>query len=178
MEMNAYDALTEACEIIEPLIESQGYTLETNFNNLDKNATFMGDRKRIRSVILNLAKNSVEALNEDPKIKTGENKGKISLRAESDPQHIRTIFGNNGPEIPCEHEKKVYRGNFTTKTSGTGAGLMTCAHIIEKVFGGMFFWVNKSASVHPEEYDSEGLEFYAQLLRNPTGNRTLAYQTQ
>ena len=42
---------------------------------------------------------------------------------------------DNGPGVKKEDEQKLFKPNFTTKSSGTGLGLAICRNIIEKCEG-------------------------------------------
>ncbi|QRN03034.1 hypothetical protein GH742_03680 [Legionella sp. MW5194] len=99
--------------------------LKFNFNFFTNIPSTMVDRVKIMQVILNLGRNSIEALSgaavENPEIK-------LSTQLSND--HIVVYFQDNGPGIPAEIQDKILHSYFTTKPQGTGLGLSICRTII------------------------------------------------
>ena len=82
---------------------------------------------QIIRVLVNLVSNAIQAL---------EDKGgyiRITLR-ESEKSYIVAI-DDNGPGVKDEDTNKLFKPNFTTKSSGTGLGLAICRNIIEQSGG-------------------------------------------
>lgn len=82
---------------------------------------------QIIRVLVNLVSNAIQAL---------EDKGgyiRISL-GEEDGWYVVSIE-DNGPGVKPEDEHKLFKPNFTTKSSGTGLGLAICRNIIEQSGG-------------------------------------------
>ncbi len=82
------------------------------------------DENQIKQVILNIAKNAIEAMQETKvpvlKIETGyHNEDEIFIR-----------IVDNGPGIPVHDQNKLGTPFFTTKEMGTGLGLNVCYQII------------------------------------------------
>ena len=83
------------------------------------------DESQIKQVILNMAKNAIEAMAdiEGPRLR-------IEMGYENDDEvHIR--IADNGPGIPALHREQLGKPFFTTKKNGTGLGLNVCYQIIE-----------------------------------------------
>ena len=78
--------------------------------------------KKLSQVLLNLLKNSMQALE-------GKEKGRISIHALQD-EHISIDIADNGPGIPPELQEKIFIPFFTTKSEGSGSGLSLCKQII------------------------------------------------
>lgn len=82
------------------------------------------DTSRLRSAILNLLRNALEAAREGGRVKVslcdGRERGTICLR-----------IADSGPGIPPEQMDKIFNPFFTTKASGTGLGLSTVHRIID-----------------------------------------------
>ncbi|MDX1838368.1 PAS domain-containing sensor histidine kinase [Legionella taurinensis] len=99
--------------------------LKFNFNFLSNIPSTMVDRVKIMQVILNLGRNSIEALKgadvENPE---------ITLATHLTNDHIVVYFQDNGPGIPPEIQDKILHSYFTTKPQGTGLGLSICRTII------------------------------------------------
>lgn len=94
------------------------FTLTCQPESIDMN----GDKNQLSQVLLNLLKNSMQALE-------GKTDGTISIYAQQD-DHISIDITDNGIGIPLELQEKVFIPFFTTKSEGTGIGLSLCKQII------------------------------------------------
>lgn len=94
------------------------FTLTCQPPSIDMN----GDRNQLSQVLLNLLKNSMQALE-------GRTDGRIGIHAQQD-EHISIDITDNGTGIPAELQEKVFIPFFTTKSEGTGIGLSICKQII------------------------------------------------
>jgi signal transduction histidine kinase len=90
------------------------------------------DPELLDQILLNLARNSMEALGEH-----GAALGTIVVSAyrEQD-NHVVIAFADNGPGIPQELRQKVFVPFFTTKRQGSGVGLTLVRQIVA-LHGGM-----------------------------------------
>jgi signal transduction histidine kinase len=86
---------------------------------------FRGDRTRIMQVILNILKNSIEALD----IRSAQKNISITVSAHAD--WITLEIKDNGHGFDTETSKHLFNRGFTTKASGSGLGLNSCRAIIE-----------------------------------------------
>jgi signal transduction histidine kinase len=73
-----------------------------------------GDRSKLRRVVLNLAKNAVEAAGPG---------GRVELVARTDGGVAEVRVRDSGPGIAPETRARLFEPFFTTKESGTGLGL-------------------------------------------------------
>jgi two-component system, NtrC family, nitrogen regulation sensor histidine kinase NtrY len=88
------------------------------------NLQVLADKKQISQVLINLVKNSVEAL------KNSES-GLITLRARlNEAGRTEITVTDNGPGIPAELMDKIFIPFFTAKESGTGIGLSLSRQIM------------------------------------------------
>lgn len=94
------------------------FTLTCQPESIDMN----GDKNQLSQVLLNLLKNSMQALE-------GKADGTISIHAQQD-DRISIDITDNGPGILPELQEKVFIPFFTTKSEGTGIGLSLCKQII------------------------------------------------
>lgn len=94
------------------------FTLTCQPESIDMN----GDKNQLSQVLLNLLKNSMQALE-------GRPDGTISIHAHQD-DRISIDITDNGPGILPELQEKVFIPFFTTKSEGTGIGLSLCKQII------------------------------------------------
>lgn len=86
-----------------------------------------GDENQLSQVLLNLLKNSLQALE-------GKEEGRISIHAQQN-ERISIDIEDNGPGIPPELQEKIFIPFFTTKSEGSGIGLNLCKQII-RLHGG------------------------------------------
>lgn len=92
----------------------------------------LGDRASMGQVILNLIKNSADAM---------ESRGHGTLRASirNSPKlgMLRLTFSDDGPGIPSDVVERVFEPFFTTKIAGkgTGLGLAMCKRIMHEYDG-------------------------------------------
>ena len=97
-----------------------------------KNALFVqGIEDELRRVIINLVKNSYEAM--------PDSGGEIVLRLYQKQRHVFLEVEDNGHGIAEEDRPNIFVPNFSTKSSGTGLGLAICKKIIEAHEGSISF---------------------------------------
>jgi PAS domain S-box-containing protein len=89
----------------------------------DREEVFVeGDRARLEQVLLNLAKNALEAMAQG---------GKISFVSGLKQGVVEINIVDQGVGIPDEDKEKIFSPFYTTKKQGTGLGLSICKRIIE-----------------------------------------------
>ena len=85
----------------------------------------MIDQIQIQQVILNLVRNSVEALRQMPQ-------REIAFRtAVSEDGFVEVVISDTGPGLPPEILDRLFQPFVTTKPNGTGIGLSISRSIIE-----------------------------------------------
>lgn len=111
---------------------------------------FMFDSSQIEQILINLIKNSIEALQE-----TETSDKKIILEAFfSEKNRIVTVaIENNGPEIPEEIRANLFKPYFTTKKTGTGLGLAIAQRIIN----------DHGGSINVRNLNTGGVRFQIEL---------------
>ena len=120
-KMNIYGVLERVLDLIKPSSKNK---IELKTSN--KQVLIMGDQDQLYRAILNLIKNSEEAI-EEKRDKNPDIKGKISIELNINNDYIEIIISDNG--IGIDDNKKVMAPYFTTKKNGTGLGLP----IVEKI---------------------------------------------
>jgi len=89
----------------------------------DREEVFVeADRARLEQVLLNLAKNAMESM---------EQGGKLSLVSGLKQGVVEISISDEGVGIPEEEQGKIFSPFYTTKKQGTGLGLSICKRIIE-----------------------------------------------
>jgi len=89
-------------------------------------ADVMINRRRVQQIVLNLLKNSIQALPE---------KGTIIFRTFQSGNYVTLEVADDGPGIPMEHKTQLFDPFFTTKTNGTGLGLWIVYRLVESMHG-------------------------------------------
>ena len=103
-----------------------------NFKVKTDNLFIKGDEDQLNRVIINLIKNSEEALGQMVK-KEANFKGIIDIEIDSNNDYIVFRLSDNGPGIT--DAKKAMTPYFTTKKTGTGLGLPIVTKIINEHSG-------------------------------------------
>lgn len=93
----------------------------------------------MEQVVLNLARNAVEAMGETP---PGERNVTISSHANGD-NTVEVKVADRGPGIDPQLEANLFTPFFSTKPQGTGLGLHICRSIVESHGGRV--WVTRNA---------------------------------
>ncbi|MCV0430283.1 MAG: HAMP domain-containing histidine kinase [Nitrosopumilus sp.] len=91
------------------------------------------DARKMEGVLSNLINNAVQALN---------GQGEIDIDLVSDSKILTVQIKDSGPGISDENLSKIFEPMFTTKTTGTGLGLVICKSIVEQ-HGGTITVSNK-----------------------------------
>jgi len=88
-----------------------------------------GDRTKLMQVILNILKNSIEAIPETATVKDIE----ITLSEEG--ERVKLIITDTGKGIDQDILERLFTRGFTTKDQGSGLGLYNCRSIIRSHSG-------------------------------------------
>lgn len=117
--INYYDLLMEAKETILPFFNDKNIKLNINSpRELFVNA----DYNRMKQVLINILKNSTEALNDD---------GKIDIKSYIENNKLITIIKDNGHGMDKETIDNLFTPFYSKKSFGTGLGLCLSKEIIE-----------------------------------------------
>jgi signal transduction histidine kinase len=88
-----------------------------------------GDRTKLMQVILNVLKNSIEAIEDTAPIK----EIKITLSEENG--EVTLSIADTGKGIAKDVQERLFTRGFTTRENGTGLGLYNCRSIVESHSG-------------------------------------------
>jgi signal transduction histidine kinase len=81
------------------------------------------DRDQMKQAFYNVIKNSFEAM---------KARGILRIRTDKDDSHVIVRFSDTGGGISAENLSRVFEPYFTTKTSGTGLGLLIVRRIVRE----------------------------------------------
>lgn len=134
------DLVEDALKIQESSLKKWGVKLNKEYSDVPE---CMGQKSKLIQVITNLVKNAKEAMNDNddynrPKEMLIET-GMVSDTA------IFLKIQDNGCGIDKEQLTKIFNHGFTTKETGHGFGLHTCANAMTEMRGAL-------------KVDSEGLQ--------------------
>ena len=86
------------------------------------------DPNRLEQVLLNVVKNSIEAMENGGELKVG-------ISSDDDGRQFSITVSDTGCGISPENFSQIFDPYFTTKSSGTGLGLAIVHNIIEAMGG-------------------------------------------
>jgi two-component system, NtrC family, nitrogen regulation sensor histidine kinase NtrY len=142
--------LVSKIENVVSLFSNENVKFQVNLNGVNEVPVF-ADKEQISRVFINLFKNAIQSVEKgiDPLIV-------INLYIWG--QWVEVRVKDNGKGIPVEMREKLFRPNFTTKTSGMGLGLAITKNIIESAGG----------TIGYESEENKGTTF---IIRLPVYNR-------
>lgn len=103
------------------------FKLKIKLNLMKNLPLLMTNKIHIMQVVLNLARNSIEALQS-----IAAEKPELKIETHLSQNHVYVIIKDNGPGIPQEVRNLILNSYFTTKRKGNGIGLGICRTLIEQ----------------------------------------------
>lgn len=89
-------------------------------------ATLYTDQVLLMQVLMNLARNAIDAIQRD---------GVIKLIAHQDDEETTIVVSDNGPGISPDAQEQIFALGFSTKPGGYGIGLHSVKSIVERLGG-------------------------------------------
>jgi signal transduction histidine kinase len=117
-----HQTLEETMDVLRPKVRAQGIELE--YAPRAERDVVEGDGHGLRSVVINLVVNAIDALERRPDARI-----RISTWSGEDELHVRVA--DNGPGIPPDVAASIFEPFFTTKTRGNGIGLPTALRTVQ-----------------------------------------------
>lgn len=121
-EVDLYMLLEDSCEVVYPLLKSNNITL--NYDIPDKELYMNIDYNRMKQVIVNVFKNSIEAIDKRKQKKF------IDIKVYEKNDEVAIKIKDNGIGMDAKVLKRVDEMFFTTKQKGTGLGVALSKEII------------------------------------------------
>lgn len=127
--------------LVEDTTRSMGVLLKdknvmTEFDISDEEVYMMADYNRLKQVLINIIKNSMESKLEDRQLI-------IKLKTETSKNNIKIIINDNGIGMSKEELQKLGEAFYTTKPNGTGIGVNLSKEIIERHNGSLTYFSEK-----------------------------------
>jgi PAS domain S-box-containing protein len=97
-----------------------------------------GDRVQLQQVLLNLILNAVEAMGS---VEAGARE--LSVSTGQDHTGVLVAVRDSGPGIDATYLERVFEAFYTTKSNGTGMGLLICRSIIDAHGGKLWAEANE-----------------------------------
>lgn len=123
VELNLSKEFRQIEGIIDPLVVMHGGRISVNIAD---NLFIQGNSSKLKQVLINIIKNSIEAFRND---------GLISISAYEMQGEVYIHIKDNGEGIEISKLGMLGKPYYTTKEKGTGIGLMVTFRIIEKMNG-------------------------------------------
>ncbi|WP_175991444.1 ATP-binding protein [Bacillus sp. Marseille-Q1617] len=125
-EVNLIDLVNQVVTLINADAIMKNIEISYRFNSRPCSITC--DENQIKQVFINFIKNAIEAMSFG---------GKVTIEIERCSQDMVIRFIDEGEGIPEEIAGRIGEPFFTTKSDGTGLGIMVSKQIIENHFGKM-----------------------------------------
>jgi signal transduction histidine kinase len=123
---NVNTIVEEAVRFFAPEIEDRDIVVEQELRSDLPQLEL--DRDQMKQVFYNVIKNSFEAM---------KRRGIMRIRTDLDATHVNISFTDTGGGMSAESLSRVFEPYFTTKTSGSGLGLLIVRRIVREHGGEM-----------------------------------------
>jgi PAS domain S-box-containing protein len=118
------EAINEVIVMVRSAIADNRVSVQTRL--AEGALAIHGDRVQLQQVLLNLILNAVEAMGS---VEAGARE--LLVSTEQDHTGVLVAVRDSGPGIDATHLERVFEAFYTTKSGGTGMGLLICRSIIE-----------------------------------------------
>lgn len=120
-EVDLYLLLEETIEVLTPLFRKNKDTLV--LNTIEDELYISLDYTKIKQVLINIIKNSLEAKKEKEPIK-------VEVSVKKFTNLVKIIIKDNGIGMSKDTLEKIYEMFYTTKNNGNGLGTVLCKEIV------------------------------------------------
>jgi two-component system sensor histidine kinase AtoS len=122
-------ALAQVLDSILPLIKAEATLHGIEIVDLcDKETRMPVDVEQLKQILLNLMKNSIEAMRQG---------GVLTVENRVDENYVNIHIRDTGEGIPPEHLNRIFDPFFSLKEDGTGLGLPITRRMVENHGGDM-----------------------------------------
>jgi signal transduction histidine kinase len=125
--VNLKDIINDCRSMVFANLEKKGIELRLSLPTA--HVEIKGDRTKLMQVLLNILKNSIEAIDMDAQEKS------IQINLSETEDSARLTIADSGKGFDQQTAKHLFDRGYTTKSTGTGLGLYNCKTIIESHAG-------------------------------------------
>ncbi len=129
------EVIIDTLDVLKPQAAEHGVTLQ--IEKVPQNLHIRGDPVHLQQVLLNLAMNAIDAMQDSP-----EGQRRLTLRVSQHLSEVLVSIEDTGPGIPDSKLKSIFTPFETTKQQGTGLGL-SIAQTIIRAYGGRIWAENR-----------------------------------
>ena len=123
LQVNLRGVIMDSLSMLTATVAKRGIQLHSTLT--EEPTLLRGDRTRLMQVVMNLLKNSIEAIDLAAETKT------ITVSLERTATELELTITDSGCGFDLDTAGKLFGRGFTTKPTGTGLGLSNCREIIE-----------------------------------------------
>ena len=128
------DLIYDAISLFEP--DFKQHLIDMRFELTKNLPSVFIDQVQIEQVLLNLIRNSIDALKDLPQFTQRQ----LSIETSLNPiNYIEVRVKDNGPGLTPQQREKILTPFFTTKSSGMGMGLSISRSLVESHHGTLHF---------------------------------------
>ena len=135
-DINLKDALRDAVRLLQDSLSQRGIQVEIDCG--DAPAEIRIHESPFHQMIVNLVKNSLEAIDDLSASGRLEETPRIRIRAYVEDDYLLLDVSDNGIGIDKTHQKLIFTAGYTTKESGTGLGLHSSANFVTSSGGQIY----------------------------------------
>lgn len=122
-------------------IYANGKDIKFEAKGISSGVSVIADEYKFLSVLINIIKNAAESI---------DTEGKIGIRTKVDKENVKVVISNNGNPISKEVQEKIFEKGFSTKSVGSGLGLVICKKTLEEQFAQLKLLKSDKASTEFE----------------------------
>ena len=127
-DINLVKSLSSAIRVLHDSIEKRGIQIEIDCD--DAIGEIRIQESQFHQMIVNLVKNSIEAIDDLEKLEKPSEAPSIRVRAHREADNLYIDVTDNGIGIDAEQSKAIFSAGYTTKQKGTGLGLHSSANFV------------------------------------------------
>ena len=127
-DVNLENSLSAAARFLYDSLGKRGIRVEVHCNNAPREIRIQ--ESRFHQMIVNLIKNSIEAIDELAATNGLNEMPRICIRAYSEGDFLHVDVVDNGIGIDTKKTMPIFAAGYTTKQSGSGLGLHSAANFV------------------------------------------------
>ena len=127
-DINIATAISDAIKILQDSIDKRQIQIEINCNSVHQEIRMQ--ESQFHQMLVNLIKNSIEAIDELAKSEGLQEDPRIQILAQTEGGFLSIYVTDNGIGLTPEEIEKIFAAGFTTKEHGSGLGLHSSANFV------------------------------------------------